>query len=352
VPCWEPVQDKEACGKRCRCEWQDWEKECLCAKLLHVPMCQVYFPQPDISSLMSLAITNPGLKPSDRIVLLGDSITWCVHLTSFAFGFDHLPHDSATFSCSYRLGGYQVLLELAFHELGLKLYVSNRGYNGGKTADIVYGNTEVTPVWVNIDTVLAEDNPTIVMILMGTNDVIVQRNAATVEVRIFPSYRILVDSTAFHHDCPHLGAITDASKEISSSWCHRGCFQFVVRFVVLNDYSHHACHGGFCEWISTFGEQKPEFQERFETINGHTAGLKRICDKTGAVFTDLRADVLAYEASHNVRTPKGLTWGILTSDQTHPCLTDAPPCNPFTHGNYIIANAVARGLIQALRSRG
>lgn len=75
-----------------------------------------------------------------------------------------------------------MLLELAFQQLGLHLVVSNRGYNGGKTADIVYGSNEVSPAWMNIDAVLAEDKPTIVVLLMGTNDVIVQRDAATVEV--------------------------------------------------------------------------------------------------------------------------------------------------------------------------
>jgi lysophospholipase L1-like esterase len=81
-----------------------------------------------------------------------------------------------------RLAGYQALLELAFHRLGLNIFVSNRGYNGGKTADVVFGNAEVSPVWLSVDAVLAEDQPTIVIILIGTNDVIVQRNADTVEV--------------------------------------------------------------------------------------------------------------------------------------------------------------------------
>jgi hypothetical protein len=71
--------------------------------------------------------------------------------------------------------------------------------------------------------------------------------------------------------------------------------------------------------------------------------------RTGAVKTDLRQDVWKYEVAHNTATPTGLQWGILTTD---PCHGEQRPCNPYTHGNYMIANSFARGIIEAVRKRG
>jgi hypothetical protein len=73
--------------------------------------------------------------------------------------------------------------------------------------------------------------------------------------------------------------------------------------------------------------------------------------RTGAVTTDLRQDVWRYEITHNTVVPGGLQWGILTTDTVHPCHGEPPPCYPYTHGNYMIANSFARGITDAVRTR-
>lgn len=79
--------------------------------------------------------------------------------------------------------------------------------------------------------------------------------------------------------------------------------------------------------------------------------MLRACHSTGATVTPLHRDAVDYLQAHNVVTEGGIGWGLLTTDGFHPCSTDHPPCEPHTHGNYMIANAMARGLFQALHAR-
>lgn len=73
---------------------------------------------------------------------------------------------------------------------------------------------------------------------------------------------------------------------------------------------------------------------------------------TGATLVNLRATAREYLLRHNVRTGDkgGLEWGILTADTVHPC-HGSPPCDPHTHGNYLIADGFAKGIIDAVSSR-
>jgi hypothetical protein len=79
--------------------------------------------------------------------------------------------------------------------------------------------------------------------------------------------------------------------------------------------------------------------------------IARVAHLSGATLTDLRKDVCEYELAFNTVAPGGLIWGILTTDSANPCRTSQPPCTPDTHGNYMIAESFARGLIDALRKR-
>lgn len=79
--------------------------------------------------------------------------------------------------------------------------------------------------------------------------------------------------------------------------------------------------------------------------------ISRVAALSGATLTDLRKDMMEYELAFNTVAPGGLIWGILTTDSANPCHTTKPPCNPNTHGNYMIAEAFARGLSDAVRKR-
>lgn len=84
VPCWVPATDVADCDRRCKCGWSelDYETKCACA-MTDIPACQGYFPRPNIEWLERLSRQNPGLTPSDRIVVLGDSLTWCAPAAAF-----------------------------------------------------------------------------------------------------------------------------------------------------------------------------------------------------------------------------------------------------------------------------
>lgn len=61
-------------------------------------------------------------------------------------------------------------METAIRQHGVKSPIAVHGYNGGKTADLLNGNLTVSADWKSVDVVLQETKPTIVLILIGTND--------------------------------------------------------------------------------------------------------------------------------------------------------------------------------------
>ena len=82
--------------------------------------------------------------------------------------------------------------------------------------------------------------------------------------------------------------------------------------------------------------------------------IEDVARGTHVTLVPLRQHAVEYELNYNTKTKTGIGWGILTVDSVHPCQTiadDVVPCPPHTHGNYLIANAMAEGLIKATKSR-
>jgi lysophospholipase L1-like esterase len=107
---------------------------------------------------------NNGLLPTDRITLFGDSLSWSERYFAVCFMCEMM------LCCvSYRLGGYESLIRGALSASGVgDVLVVNRGMNGAKLNDLVYGSEEWRmPSFVNS---FAADRPTIAVILVGTND--------------------------------------------------------------------------------------------------------------------------------------------------------------------------------------
>jgi hypothetical protein len=86
-------------------------------------------------------------------------------------------------------------------------------------------------------------------------------------------------------------------------------------------------------------------------VDAYSSVVAAVAARTGAVFVDVRTDAVAYVQAVNVGVSGGLEWGVLTVDTVHPCQAELPPCLPHTYGNYVIANAFARGILQALQDR-
>lgn len=70
-----------------------------------------------------------------------------------------------------RLGGYPLLLEKAVKQQGVKAPISLRACEGATVADLLYGNPLLAGSCKALDVVLEETRPTIVMILVGINDI-------------------------------------------------------------------------------------------------------------------------------------------------------------------------------------
>jgi hypothetical protein len=65
-------------------------------------------------------------------------------------------------------------------------------------------------------------------------------------------------------------------------------------------------------------------------------------------------DFEAYEHAYNIYPPGGVATGVLTVDGVHPCevVSDEYPfCPIYTHGDYAMANAFAKTLLQVVGER-
>lgn len=142
--CTRRAVSAEQCLGRCgNCLWE--REQCGCtASNPDLPACQDSYPEPASNWLRALAQGNVGLRPDDKIVLFGDSITW--------------------------LGGYAHLLQGALNTAGLSdVRVTNLGMNGARIGDVRLGKDDVRmPPFANC---LARYMPTIAIIFVGTNDV-------------------------------------------------------------------------------------------------------------------------------------------------------------------------------------
>lgn len=92
----------------------------------------------------------------------------------------HIGGHGKKFPCTCRLDGYPELLRTAIGSLNVDVPVITRGYNGGKTIDLVKGNA--TLGWPSIAQIITNDKPSIALVLIGTNDVIVDRDPEVVAV--------------------------------------------------------------------------------------------------------------------------------------------------------------------------
>ena len=73
--CTLPAADTDVCASRCDCYWTG-ESMCACKDIGPIPACQAFYARPDDAALRRLAQPNNGFSSTDRITLLGDSLTW------------------------------------------------------------------------------------------------------------------------------------------------------------------------------------------------------------------------------------------------------------------------------------
>jgi len=252
--------------------------KCGCKDRGGVPACQDQYPTPNNSSLVQLA-TGGYIKSTDRISLFGDSITW--------------------------LGGYMTVMKEALVANGVSPTFINRGINGGVIKSIRDGCGAGCPGFIDA---LAADNPTIINIMIGINDVWFAGGASASNSTEFIS--ILTDLVHYAQ-----------SKNIK---------------VALST-------------VSVIGEQVDGKNGHDELLNDFAQATRTVAALTGAGLSDVHGDYLLYEQlNNNLPSGTGLYNGILTVDGVHPCEGSFDSCPNETHGNYILANAIARGLVAAL----
>jgi len=263
-------------------ERSDVDGTCSCKDRGGIPACQDQYPAPDNTSLVQFA-SGSYVTSDDRITLFGDSITW--------------------------LGGYMTVLKTALSAKGITPTFFNRGVNGGKILDIRDGCQDSS--CLPFDTVLSQDKPTVINIMIGINDVWFQGLNGTSNVTQFTS--ILTD-------------LVERAQKLG------------IKVAVSS--------------VSVIGEKVDGTNGHDSMLDDFAQAARDVSAATGAGLGDVHADYLLYEQLNNDTPPNvGLFNGILTVDGVHPCEGTYDNCPDNTHGNYMLANAISKGLISALSKK-
>lgn len=197
MECWSPVSSPEECNERCPCQWIPYDRSCECSPDVNIPGCQRFYPRPSIEWLETLAAGGAGLRHNDRILMLGDSITWSDTLMRYCFASASISH--AVTCC--RLRGYELLLRQALDAAGLvDIRMDNVAVNGANSSDVLNGcqGNNFTPLQV----LLAHHKPTLVTLFIGTNDHPASLNHSLSTEEMKEVYRPIVAATQVNPSLP------------------------------------------------------------------------------------------------------------------------------------------------------
>eukprot|EP00300_Choanocystis_sp_HF-7_P030740 c39659_g1_i1.p1 GENE.c39659_g1_i1~~c39659_g1_i1.p1 ORF type:complete len:553 (+),score=123.77 c39659_g1_i1:173-1660(+) len=196
------------------------------------------------------------------------------------------------------LGGYKDLIREEMNKVGLNATLINHGINGGTTSTIEeqFGDA------------LDAAKPTVVSVMIGINDV------------WFAGCPKCSNSTAYQASLSNMVAMARARN---------------VKIALAT--------------VSVIGE-------RIDGQNGHDDLLvefqeaaKSVGKALGVPVADVHQDFLEYLRAFNAfPAGQGLGSGVLTFDGVHPCMGGLDSCPSHTGGNYLLANSISRGLLQAL----
>ncbi len=256
----------------------------LAARRARQPGPLVNYPTPSTTNLDSLVGASTTLRQGDVISFFGDSITW--------------------------LGGWIAIMTKAINDgagtknLGIK--VVNRGINGAHIKEVITGGPFFGENYQSFQDATAADKSTIVVIMIGINDIWVPGPAASNVVGYWNGLKTLLSITK-EKIPPPLVVLSSVS----------------VIGEMPDGNSRNCCD----KELDQFRDAARKF-----------AGLAQI------TFVDMRGAYQAYEKQYNSANP---VWsGVLTNppDGVH-------PENDGGRGEAMIANQMAGGIIAATKTR-
>jgi lysophospholipase L1-like esterase len=244
-----------------------------------MPACNYVYPTPNNDNVIRLAF-NTTITSKDTITFFGDSITW--------------------------INGYISLMQqqLAANNIFPKLV--NRGVNGAKIKDVRDGCAG----GVDFDTALEEDQPTIVNIMIGINDVWDPTGATASNSTEFES--ILIDLV--------------------------GRVQKIKALIAVST-------------VSVIGEKIDGSNGYDDNLNIYANVTRSVGKQMNIPVSDVHTAYMDYLYAYNtVPLGVGLYSGTLTNDGVHPCEGEGIyPAD--TNGNVLLADVISSGLIEALATR-
>eukprot|EP01134_Creolimax_fragrantissima_P008216 CFRG8216T1 len=242
------------------------------------------YPFAPIPFLRELTSSNTVLRKNDILAFYGDSITF--------------------------LNGYLTVLrrsiEGSVHTKGLNISVINRGYNGATIKDLISGGEAFGKAVMPYADALKEDNPTVVVIYIGINDIALKNPTHNwSDVREFTVLLKGMVETA--------RVITKTERDVPAA-------------VVLAT-------------VSVYGEE-PMFRNfKDAELNSFAKAVYELSVELGTGLVDLRGTYYRYLNKYNLEDPK--PYGVLTNDGIHP-----------THqGQVLIGDNMAQGITESLLYR-
>jgi len=219
------------------------------------------------------------LRKGERISIFGDSITDQGRYIKLIA--DAVSHGAKT------------------RALGVKVH--NRGINGGKVTDLIYGAKIFRDSQESFDAVLATDKPTVVAIYVGINDVMHNPGTTPADFQAGLRHLVVKARTA--------GAV-----------------------VMLATPSVH--------------NERPDGRNTNDKkIDAYADITRKVAAETGSILVDLRKAFVAYLQNHNVvLDARGIASfkdkGVLTYDGVH----------PSAKGNELTADLLAAGIARAIQA--
>jgi len=205
------------------------------------------------------------------------------------------------------LGGYIRVIREAANASGIAPNLINRGMNGAMIKNIRDGGLIYGMTYPDFDTALAMDNANVVNIMIGINDVWFQGSAGSSDV---------TDWITTLMDLVGRVQRTGAKAALAT--------------------------------VSLIGERQAGLNQDDSLLDTFAAAAQFVSTATGATLSNVRVAMQQYEANHNTDIDGGLGSGVLTVDGVHPCMSGFDECPAGTHGNTIMADTIAKGLLDAL----
>eukprot|EP00298_Acanthocystis_sp_HF-20_P018819 c22035_g1_i2.p1 GENE.c22035_g1_i2~~c22035_g1_i2.p1 ORF type:complete len:140 (-),score=46.07 c22035_g1_i2:131-550(-) len=98
---------------------------------------------------------------------------------------------------------------------------------------------------------------------------------------------------------------------------------------------------------SIYGERKPGSNAYDQALSQFSEIIRNIAFSSNSGLSELYHDFSWYEYRYNIYPETGLYDSILTLDGYQLCRIGYS-CSPNSHGNTLVANSVAKGMIQIL----